>query len=153
MSRLLSIIGLCAVLYVAALPAPVRSDDAAVRFAALDIYLDASEPFAAWQFELSAGTGQMLVVGVENGESAAFEGTPYYDLEAVRAGVAERIIVADFTIKPASELPSGRVRIATVHVRLNGPAAPDYALRLITAANEAGEPIMASIHLDIQKRR
>lgn len=153
MSRPFSIVGLCAVLYVAALPAPVRSDDAAVRFAALDIYLMASEPFAAWQFELAERTGQMLVVGVENGESAAFEGAPYYDLEAVRAGVAERIVVADFTVKPASELPRGRVRIATLHVRLNGPANPDYALRLIAAANEAGEPIPASIDLDIQIRR
>ena len=153
MSRLFSIVGLCAVLCVAALPAPVRSDDAAVRFAALDIYLEASEPFAAWQFELSEGTGKMLVVGVENGESAAFEDAPYYDLEAVRAGVAERIVVADFTIRPVSELPSGRVRIATVHVRLNGPADPDYALRLIAAADEAGEPILASIDLDIRMRR
>ena len=153
MSGLFSIVGLCAVLLVAALPAPVRSDDAAVRFAALDIYLEASEPFAAWQFELSEGTGQMLVVGVENGESAAFEDAPYYDLEAISAGVAERIIVADFTIKPAAELPSGRVRIATVHVRLNGPADPDYALRLIAAGNAAGEPIQASIDLDIQMRR
>ena len=153
MSRLFSIVGLCAVLLVAALSAPVRSDDAAVRFSALDIYLEASEPFAAWQFELSEGTGQMLVVGVENGESAAFGDAPYYDLEAVGTGVADRVIVADFTIRPASELPSGRVRIATVHVRLNGPADPDYALRLVAAANEAGEPIPASIDLDIRMRR
>lgn len=153
MSRLFSIFGLYVALYVAALPAPVRSDDAAIRFAALDIYLESSVPFAAWQFELSEGTGQMLVVGVESGESAAFENAPYYDLEAVGAGVAERIIVADFTIRPASELPSGRVRIATVHVRLNGPADPDYALRLIAAADETGEPILASIDLDTRMRR
>ena len=153
MSRPFSIIGLCVVLYVAALPAPVRADDAAVRFAALDIYLKASEPFAAWQFEHTERTGQMLVVGVENGESAAFEGAPYYDLEAVKAGVAERIIVADFTVKPASELPRERVRVATLHVRLNGPSDPEYALRLMAAANEAGEPIPASIDLDIQMRR
>ncbi len=153
MSRLFSIVGLCAALFVAALPALARSDDAAVRFAALDIYLEASEPVAAWQFELSEGTGQMLVVGVENGESAAFEGAPYYDLEAVRAGVADRIIVADFTTRPASELPTGKFRIATVHVQLSGSTDPDYALRLVAAGNEAGEPIQASIELDIQAWR
>ena len=71
----------------------------------------------------------------------------------MKAGIAERIVVADFTLEPASELPRGRVRIATLHVRLNGRSDPEYALRLIAAADEAGEPVPASIDLDIQMRR
>ena len=108
---------------------------------------------AAWQFELSEAAGRMRVVGVENGDSPAFAKAPYYDRKAVNDGRADRIIVADFTLRPAAELPAGRVRIATVHVRLTGGAEPDYVLRLVTAGNALGQPIRASVHLSVQSRR
>ena len=148
MSRSWSRILLCAVLLGTAWPSLPQSGKTDVRFAALDIYLETAQPLAAWQFELRESSGQMRVVGVENGDSAAFGDAPYYDLAAVSKGAADRIIVADYSTSPAEELPTGRGRIATVHVRLDGPSDPDYVLILAAAGGTDGEPIKASIELD-----
>lgn len=130
-------------------PAAAQTGDAAgaVRFTTLDVYVASSEPLAAWQFELAERGGRMTVVGIENGESAAFGDAPYYDLETIQRGAADRVVVADFSLSDAASLPVGRTRVATVHVRLTGTAAPDYELRLIAAGNSAGEPIDAAISL------
>lgn len=141
------------VLWVAASPTWPHAEETTVRFAALDVHLESAEPVAAWQFELSEAGGRMRVVGVENGDSPAFAKAPYYDRKAVRDGRADRIIVADFTLQRGSELPVGRVRIATVHVRLTGDSEPDYVLKLVTAGNAEGEPVTATIHLDVQSGR
>jgi hypothetical protein len=125
----------------------------AARFAAIDVYVESPEPLAAWQFELTEASGAMAVVGVENGESAAFAGTPHYDRDAVAAGRAERIIVADFSLADSAALPTGRTRVATVHVRLAGTRAPDFELRLVAAGNSAGEAIRAAAVLELQEGR
>lgn len=117
------------------------------RFAAVEVYLDSQEPVAAWQFEFSNRHGGMQVVGVENGDSAAFAGTPYYDREAVRLGTADRVVVADYSLAPAPELPSGRVRIATLHLVLDATVEPTFALDLVTAVDVDGRPVKASLEL------
>ena len=104
-------------------------------------------PGAAWQFELNHRAGTMNVVGVENGESIAFDRAPYYDREAAQRGALERIIVADFSTYPVEMLPTGRVRIATLHVMISG-ADPAYELRLVTAVNETGRPVDATLSLE-----
>ena len=119
-----------------------------VRFAAVDIYLEGGEPVAAWQFELNDRNGVMKIVGVENGESAAFERTPYYDREAVQLGTADRIIVADYSLADAALLPTGRTRIATLHLMFTGAADPAFELELVTAVTRDGRPIDASISLE-----
>lgn len=121
------------------------------RFASVDVYIDSPEPMAAWQFELADTAGTMTVVGVENGESAAFDDAPYYDIDAVEHGAADRIVVADYSLNPASALPNGRTRVATLHLRLAGGEQPDYDLRLIAAGNAEGRPIHASISLDTRR--
>lgn len=125
-----------------------QAADTDVRFAALEIFVDTTEPLAAWQFELRESSGRMRVVGVENGESTAFADAPFYDLEAVSEGAADRIIVADYSLSSAGELPTGRSRIATIHVQLQGTIAPDYVLNLVAAGGASGEPIQASIDFD-----
>lgn len=125
--------------------APTAVAATAVRFESLDVVIDSPEPLAAWQFELTDRNGAMLIVGVENGDSEAFNDAPYFDLDAVQSGNAERIIVADFNAQPSAALPTGATRIATVHVRYNTFTDPDYALRLVAAGNAAGEPIDAAI--------
>jgi hypothetical protein len=122
-------------------------EPAGVRFETLDVFIDTTQPLAAWQFELSETTGQMLVVGVENGESDAFGGAPYYDLVAVGEGRADRIVVADFSLASEDALPRGRTRIATLHVQLSGGADAGYALDLMAAGNAAGERIAATLEL------
>ena len=115
------------------------------RFVALDIHLDSPATLAAWQFELKDRNGAMTVVGVENGGHAAFPSAPYYDRDAVARGGAARIVVADYSLAEMSLLPIGRVRLATLHLMLEGK--PDYELRLITATTPAGDAIDASISL------
>jgi hypothetical protein len=126
---------------------------AATRFAVVDVYVDSPVPLAAWQFELRERRGEMQVVGVENGDSRAYPDAPYYDRAAVERGAADRIIVASFSLRPAGELPVGRARVATVHVRLTGDAAPDYRLQLVAAGAADGKPIDATISLDTRPGR
>ncbi len=121
-----------------------------VRFAAVDIFLESAEPVAAWQFELADRRGTMKVVGVEQGESAAFERVPYYDREAVDRGQADRIIVADYSLADATELPRGRSRIATIHLMLSGDTDADFNLQLVTATTYDGEVMDARISLAVR---
>ncbi|HEX7081987.1 MAG TPA: hypothetical protein VF329_13315 [Gammaproteobacteria bacterium] len=125
----------------------------APRFGVVDVYVESDEPLAAWQFELEERAGRMQVVGIEGGEAAAYEEPPYYDREAVQAGRADRIIVASFSTRPPAALPSGRTRIATVHVRLTGAAPPDYDLNLVAAGAPDGRPIDAEISLETRNGR
>ena len=113
------------------------------RFAPLAIHLDSPAAVAAWQFELRDRNGAMTVVGVENGGHPAFPRAPYYDREAVARGGAERIIVADYSLAGESLLPVGRVRLAILHLMLEGE--PDFELRLIAATTHEGDAIDASI--------
>ena len=123
------------------------------RFAAVDVYFDSAEPLAAWQFELSDPNGAMAVVGIENGDSAAFPDAPRYDMAAIQQDRADRIVVADFSLADSGLLPSGRTRVATVHVRLAGATPPDLELQLIAAGNAAGEPIAATAIYELQDGR
>ena len=109
-----------------------------VTFATVDVFLDSENPVAAWQFELDDRNGVMQVVGVEQGEASAFTRVPYYDLDAVQRGDADRIIVADYTLADVNQLPSGRFRLATIHVMLRGDDA-DLNLNLVTATTYDGE--------------
>ncbi len=119
-----------------------------VRFETIDIYLDSAEPVAAWQFEFDEQNGLMAVVGVENGSSNAFSEAPYFDREAVQLGRADRIIVADYSLEPKESLPVGRIRLATIHVRLSGDDLPEFQLSLVAAASADGKPVRASISMD-----
>ncbi len=122
------------------------ADDEGIRFRAVDVFITSTEPLAAWQFELRDPLGRMQVVGVEQGDSAAFDRAPYYDRDAVELGRADRIVVADYSLAEESRLPRGRTRVATVHLMLRGE--PDLDLRLITATDGNGRVIDATISLE-----
>lgn len=126
---------------------------APTRFAVVDVYLDSATPVAAWQFELTERRAAMQVVGVEGGEGAGFREPPYYDRAAVERGAADRIVVASYSLGSSAELPSGRVRVASVHVRLSGAASPEYRLRLVAAGAADGRPIDAKISLETNAGR
>lgn len=116
--------------------------EAEARFMPVEVFLDSPEPVAAWQFELKDRNASMKVVGVENGGSDVFQRAPYYDREAVTRGDANRIVVADYSLAEENELPSGRVRVATLHLMLDGDA--DFELNLVTANTADGRPIEAA---------
>ena len=123
--------------------------DAPIRFASVDVYIDAAEPMAAWQLEFFAVSGTMQVVGVENGDSKAFDGAPYYDRDAVENGRADRIVIADYSLDDESALPRGRVRVTTLHLMLSGDEAPEFNTRLIVASTYQGKRINAGISIEI----
>jgi hypothetical protein len=119
---------------------------ASPRFMVIDIVLDAKQPVAAWQFELRDNNDHMKVVGLEGGESNAFDRAPYYDQAAVESGRADRIIVASYSLAKPESLPTGQFRLATVHLMLEG-GEPRFELKLITATAFDGAQIDASIKI------
>ncbi len=111
-----------------------------VRFEAVDIVLDSGDlPLAAYQFEFAAETGQITIVGIEGGDHAAFKEPPYYDPAALRNN---KVIIAAFST--AKDLPSGRTRVARIHVQVAGDVEPEYAVVLKVAASPDGERIPAT---------
>ena len=116
-------------------------DGQAVRFEAVDVFVDSGErPLAAYQFELTAEVGDVKIVGIEGGQHAAFQHPPYYDEAAMHR---DRVIIAAFNT--GKHLPTGRTRVARLHVQVTGPQQPDYAIRLDVAATSDGGKIPATI--------
>lgn len=152
MNKQLMVLAAC-LMIATSVSAGERSGTQAVRFSVVNIIVDAEEPFAAWQFELTERRGRMTIVGVENGSSAAYSDAPFYDREAIRLGTADRVIVADYSLAPAASLPSGKIRIASIHVRLSGSAEPEYQLRLMALADSTGQPMDAQISMEIPAGR
>ena len=117
-------------------PAP-RPATAGVRFEAVDVYVDSkAEALAAYQFELKVTAGDVTTVGVEGGEHAAFRDAPYYDPAAM---AKRRIIIAAFNT--GSDLPTGRTRVARVHVRVGPGERPVYQAELQVAGDAEGRKI------------
>jgi hypothetical protein len=117
--------------------------DRKARFAPVYVYIDSGgKPLAAYQFELKAATGQIKIVGVEGGAHPAFQEAPYYDPAAL---MNERIIIAAFNT--GDNLPTGRTRIATIHLQILGDAEPQYELKLVLAADREGEDVPAHLNL------
>ncbi len=123
-------------------PAVARQDDEeAVRFAPLHVYIDSGDDaLAAYQFELKIVAGDVTIVGVEGGEHEAFSAPAYYDPAALSK---DRIIIAAFST--ADELPTGKTRVATIHLQITGGAEPEYKLKLAVAGDKDGDEISAKI--------
>jgi hypothetical protein len=115
-----------------------------VRFAAVDIMIDPhGKPLAAYQLDFRATHGNVLIVGIEGGEHPAFHKPPYYDPKAMQQ---ERVIIA--ALSTAASLPTGKTRIATIHLQITGDTKPQYKTELTTAATTGGEAIHANIILE-----
>ncbi len=120
-----------------------------IRFAPVHIYLDSGRtPLAAYQFELKAAAGQIKIVGVEGGEHPAFREAPYYDPAAL---MHDRIIIAAFNT--GRDLPTGRTRIATIHLQILGDAEPRYELKLAVAADTQGQKFPAELTLETGEKQ
>ncbi|MDX2166940.1 MAG: hypothetical protein SF182_07755 [Deltaproteobacteria bacterium] len=115
------------------------------HFRPVEIWLDSGDvPLAAYQLEISAG-GDAVIVGVEGGATPPFTDPPRYDPAALQGG---RIILATFST--AADLPRGRTRVATLHVREAGDRAPQYHATVVAAAGADGRPIPATVNLVAQ---
>jgi hypothetical protein len=118
------------------------SGTAAQRYQPIDVYIDSGDaPLAAYQVEVTVD-GDAMIVGVEGGDVPAFAAAPHYDPRALTGG---RIIIADLDL--GSDLPRGRTRVATLHMRESGPP-PTYHVTLQAAADADGTPIPATVRLE-----
>jgi len=113
------------------------------RFEAIDVFVDSDhQRLAAWQLELKSTANDVQIVGIEGGEHPAFKEPPYYDKRAMNNN---RVIIAAFSTD--KNLPSGRSRVARIHVQVRGPGARTWISELTTAATADGTRIPAEISL------
>ncbi len=120
-----------------------RGDDApqAVRFEFIDVYVDSGDtPLAAYQFEFTDSAGSIKIVGIEGGEHEAFAKPPYYDPKALKNN---RVIIA--ALSTAADLPTGKARVATVHVQVEVDVIPEITINLETAGDVQGNEIDAKV--------
>ncbi|MGQ0627825.1 MAG: hypothetical protein ACT4PL_06965 [Phycisphaerales bacterium] len=124
-------------------PAPASGGAAplASRFETVDIMVDSgARTLGAYQIEVKASAPKgtvALIVGIEGGEKDPFMQPPFYDPAALQGG---RVILAAYTL--SDKAPSGRFRVARVHMLVTGPAPvndepridPEYTAAVITAA-------------------
>lgn len=116
------------------------------RFCMVDIYADAgTTPLAAYQVEFSATNGPVKIVGIEGGEHPAFREPPVYDPQAMQH---ERVIAAAFSTLPEQDLPTGRTRVASIHLEVSAGSKPHYSLTLQAAGDARGHRISARTSLE-----
>ncbi|MEM9109113.1 MAG: hypothetical protein AAGC72_03740 [Planctomycetota bacterium] len=120
--------------------------DVGVTFVNVQVLIDPrGKPLAAYQVELDAGGADFRVVGIEPAQQAAFTREPYYDRDA-NTRKTDRLILANYSVANADNLPKQQLRVATLHLALVGNYAtdnlPPVALSL-TAYGPDGKPIDA----------
>ncbi len=121
------------------------------RFRAVDIYLDSkSAPLAAYQLEFAATNGVVKIVGVEGGKDPVFHEAPFYDPKAIQQ---ERVIIAAFSTEPAAKLPTGKTKVATIHIQITGLQEPAFELKLQAAADSQGNKISVEASFEEQKAK
>ncbi len=115
-----------------------------VRFAPLDVYIDAGDDrLGAWQVELAPKpefAGRVSIVGIAGGDMP-FAEAPYYDERAIQD---ERVIIADFETDGLA-LHTGKSRVAQVQLRIESLDDPTFDITLHTAARHDGAAIDAAV--------
>ncbi len=125
------------------IPGPDNVADDTSRFEALDVFVDSGvQRLAAWQLEVKCTANDVQIVGIEGGEHPAFAEPPYYDKRAMNHN---RVIIAAFSTD--NNLPSGRSRVARIHVQVRGQGGRTWLSELTTAATADGTRIPAAISL------
>jgi hypothetical protein len=122
----------------------VQAPGATARYWAMDVIVDADgKRLAAYQLEMTDPTGRSKIVGVEGGEHSAYSEPPYCDPAAMAQ--EGRVILAAFST--GKELPSGKTRVARVHVRTTGDGAPQFQAKLVVAATSDGRTFPAQVNI------
>ena len=123
-----------------------RSRDPIVRFEPIRVYLDTGgEPLAAYQLEIWSPQHRVRIVGIEGGEADRFAEPPYYDAAAMRG---ERVVIGALSTAPAHRLPTGRTRVATIHVQIDGDEDVEFKATLDAVATVGGRKIDAKVILE-----
>jgi len=121
----------------------LHAQETALDFGWIDVYVDSgAKKLAAYQVDLSAATGNVMIVGISGGEHPAFSKEPYYDKAAMRH---DHVILAAFNT--GNDLPTGRTRVARIMVSYRKGVHPTYRFTLTTAATVGGEKIPAVVSI------
>jgi hypothetical protein len=142
-----------ALAFVMALTAATRAQDDqptnSLRFRAVDIFVDSgTKPLAAYQLEFTAPAGAKIV-GIEGGEHAAFKEAPFYDPKAIQH---ERVVIGAFSTNAADKLPTGKTRVATIHLQTTGNETPQFEVQVKTAATMNGKKITVTATAEEKQR-
>jgi hypothetical protein len=128
---------------------PAAPEQGGTRFCAVDIYMDSkAAPLAAYQLEFAVTNSVAKIVGIEGGEHPAFHEPPFYDPKAMQH---ERVIIAAFNTAAADKLPSGRTRVATIHLLITASGPLQCELKLQAAGNAEGVRIAATASFEERK--
>lgn len=138
MTRLITLCGVLAVAISLLMPVasgwspragePPTTAKAAGEFAPVDVFIDCGvTPLAAWQVEVTPRAEKegvrVVLVGIEGGDAGVYEKPAHYDPTALASDGGEgagRVVLAAFSTADVSKLPSGRVRVARLHVLVEG---------------------------------
>lgn len=130
---------------------PAGTSQATSRFEVVDVYVDSgATPLAAYQLEVRAvvqpeSAGIARLVGIEGGEAEAYQQPPYYDSALLHASKgAERVVLLGYSLNRDSDLPSGRVRVARIHMELPPDGEPTYECVLTVAGDSMARAISAT---------
>lgn len=120
--------------------------DTTPRFVPVEVSIESgARPLAAYQISVRATNGDVSIVGIEGSDAGSvFADPPYYDPRAMQR---DHVIIADFSTAAADTLPRGRIRIATIHLRVAGDEVPAFRAELTAAADDRGAPIDATTNL------
>ena len=119
-----------------------------LRFHAVDISVDSTnKPLAAYQVDFTA-SASAKIVGIEGGEHEAFKEAPFYDPKAIQQ---ERVILGAFSTAKADKLPTGKTRVATIHLQTSGDLTPRYEVVVKAAATAGGKKI--SVHANAEEKQ
>ena len=128
------------------LPLDVGGPAGGRAFRAIEVFVDsAAEPLGAFQIEVWSETGAITVVGVEGGEHAAYAEPPFHDPRAI---AGDRVVVGAYSTD--ADLPTGRTRVARVHVELTGDEA-GLRVRLAAAGGADGAAIEADASVELRE--
>lgn len=115
------------------------NENSQVHFRAVAIYVDSAKtPLAAYQLEFSVTNVLAKIVGIEGGQHSAFREAPFYDPKAIQQ---ERVIIGAFSTDKPEHLPTGKTRVATIHIETSGKERPIFNLKIQAAADSAGNEI------------
>jgi hypothetical protein len=125
------------------------TNSANIRFRAVDVFVDSPDkPIAAYQIDFSVTNGVAKIVGIEGGEHPAFREAPFYDPKAMQH---ERVVIAAYSTE--KQLPSGKTRVATIHLQVAGDAEPQLGLRLEVVADADGKKINAKTSFEMRAKQ
>ena len=130
------------------LRATTETGEPASPFATVDVFVTSGQPLAAYQVEVKPAAGKFLITGVEGGEHEQFMQPPYYDRNVIEASGSDRVIIGAFTTADAAKLPKGKVRVARLHVFIEGNAPVRYDAKLVVAGTAGGRKISAKVTVE-----